>query len=79
METLTPYILAEPEVEGSIPCLAATISEIGYLLLPSRNMIEISLKTSKQPISFLDFLPCFVYSLKLIRRFLGNLNNKKNT
>ena len=29
---------------GSIPGLASTISEIGYLLLPSRNMAERSLK-----------------------------------
>ena len=39
-------------VWGSILCLAATISEIGYLLLPSRDMAEISLKrrkSSKQP------------------------------
>ena len=40
--------LAEQEVRGSI----ATISEIGYLLLPSRDMAEILLKrrkSSKQP------------------------------
>ena len=39
---------------GSIPGLDATISEIGYLLLPSRDMAEISLnrrKSSKQPIT----------------------------
>ena len=37
---------------GFIPGLAATISEIGYLLLPSRDMAERSLKrrkSSKQP------------------------------
>ena len=33
--------LAEQEVRGSIPGLAATISEIGYILLPSRDMAEI--------------------------------------
>ena len=32
---------------GSIPGLAATISEIGYLLLPSRDMVEISLNRRK--------------------------------
>ena len=32
---------------GSIPGLAASISEIGYLLLPSRDMAEISLKRRK--------------------------------
>ena len=32
--------LAEREVRGSIPSLAATISEIGYLLLPNRNMAD---------------------------------------
>ena len=40
------------KVRGSIPGLTATISEIGYLLLPSRDMAEISLKrrkSSKQP------------------------------
>ena len=37
---------------GSIPGLAATISEIGYLLLSSHDIAEISLKwrkSSKQP------------------------------
>ena len=34
----------EQEVRGLIPCLAASISEIGYLLLPSRDMAEIPLK-----------------------------------
>ena len=37
----------EQEVWGSIPGLAATISEIGYPLLPSRHMAEISLKWRK--------------------------------
>ena len=32
----------EQEVRGSIPGFAATILEIGYLLLPSRDMAEIS-------------------------------------
>ena len=41
--------LAEQEVRGSIPGLAATISEIGYLLLPSRDMAERSLKRRKYP------------------------------
>ena len=31
---------------GSIPGLAATISEIGYLLLSSRYMAEVSLKVT---------------------------------
>ena len=35
--------LAEQEVRGSIPSLATWISEIGYLLLPSRRMAEIPL------------------------------------
>ena len=34
----------EQEVQGSIPVLAATISDIGYLLLPSRDTAERSLK-----------------------------------
>ena len=33
-------LLAEQEVQGSIPGLAATISEIDYLLLPSCDMAE---------------------------------------
>ena len=41
----------------SIPGLAATISEIGYLLLPSRDMAEISLlkgrKFLKQPTNYI--------------------------
>ena len=39
--------LAEQEVRGSIPRLATWISEIGYLLLLSRNMAEIPLKRRK--------------------------------
>ena len=39
--------LAEQEVQGWIPGLAAMISEIGYRLLPSRNMAKISLKHPK--------------------------------
>ena len=42
--------LAEQEVRGSIPGIAATISENGYLLLPSRDMAEIPLKRRKSSI-----------------------------
>ena len=42
--------LAEQEIWGSIPGLATWISEIGYLLLPSRDMAEIPLKGSKSSI-----------------------------
>ena len=35
---------------GSIPRLATWISEIGYLLLPSRDMAEIPLKRRKSSI-----------------------------
>ena len=42
------FWLAEEEVRG-ILSLVATISEIGYLLLPSRGIAEISLKSSNQP------------------------------
>ena len=38
---------AEQEVQGSVPGHAATISEIGYFLLPSRDMAERSLKRRK--------------------------------
>ena len=47
--------LAEQEVRDSIPGLATTISEIGYLLLPSHDMAEIPLKrriSSKQSTKF---------------------------
>ena len=56
--TIRPYFSYEnrstdvkQEVRGSIPGLAATISEICYLLLPSRAMTEKStwiLKTTNQ-------------------------------
>ena len=36
--------LADKEAPGSISALSTTISEIGYLLLPSRDMAERSLK-----------------------------------
>ena len=42
--------LAEQDVRGSIPRLATWISEIGYLLLPSRDMAEIPLKRRKSSI-----------------------------
>ena len=42
--------LAEQEVQGSIPRLATWISEIGYLLLPSCDMGEITLKRRKSSI-----------------------------
>ena len=40
-------LLAEQEVRGSILGLAAANSEIGYLLFPSRDMTERSLKRHK--------------------------------
>ena len=42
--------LAKQEDRGSIPGLATWISEIGYLLLPSRDMAEIPLKRRKSSI-----------------------------
>ena len=42
--------LAEQEVRGSITGLATWISEIGYLLLPSRDMAEIPIKRRKSSI-----------------------------
>ena len=41
------FWLAEKEVRGSIPSPAATISKIGHLPLPSRDIAEISLKRRK--------------------------------
>ena len=43
-------LLAEQEVRGSIPRLATWISEIGYLLLPNRDMAEIPLERRKSSI-----------------------------
>ena len=42
--------LAEQEVRGSIPRLVTSPSEIGYRLLPSRDMAEIPLKRRKSSI-----------------------------
>ena len=42
--------LVDQEVRGSIPRLATWISEIGYLLLPSRDMAEIPLERRKSSI-----------------------------
>ena len=39
--------LSKQEVQGLIPGPAATISEIGYLLLPSPKMAEMLLKQRK--------------------------------
>ena len=44
------FWLAEQEVRGLISGLAATIPEIGYLLLPSRDICEIPLKRRKSSI-----------------------------
>ena len=41
------FWLAQKEVRGSIHSLAATISKVGYLLLPSHDIAEISLKRRK--------------------------------
>ena len=41
------FLLAEQEARDSIPNLTTTISEIGYLLLPSLNLAEISPKRRK--------------------------------
>ena len=41
------YLLAEQEARDSIPNLTTTISEIGYLLLSSHNLAEISPKRRK--------------------------------
>ena len=48
--------LAEQEVRGLIPGLATWISEIGYLLLPSRDMAEIPLKRRKSSILPTNFM-----------------------
>ena len=43
-------LLAEQEVRGSIPHLATWISEIGYLLLPSRDTAALPIKRRKSSI-----------------------------
>ena len=47
--TVVKFLLAEQEARDSIPNLTTTISEsdIGYLLLPSDNLAEISPKRCK--------------------------------
>ena len=40
-------LLAKQEARDSIPNITTTISEIGYLLLPSHNLAEISPKRRK--------------------------------
>ena len=58
------FWLAEQEVWGSIPGLAATISEIGFLLLRSRDMAQIPLKRRKCSIQPTN-KPKFSYDLTL--------------
>ena len=41
------FLLAEQEAPDSISNLTTTISDISYLLLPSHNLAEISLKWRK--------------------------------
>ena len=62
--------LVEQEVRAPIPGLAATISEIGYLLLPNRDMAEIPLKRHKsskqltsQPKFSISYLSVIIYLL----------------
>ena len=43
-------LLAEQEVRGSIAHLATWISEIGHLLLPSRDTAALSIKQRKSSI-----------------------------
>ena len=49
VEGLSSWLL-EQEVRGSIPGLATWISEIGYLMLPSRDIDEIPLEPRKSSI-----------------------------
>ena len=65
--------------------LAATISETGYVLLPSRDMTEILLKrrkSSKQPIMVLrkilgDFIWYYMYKVRTITN--RNSRNKESS
>ena len=47
LDNISSSWLAEKGVRGSIPNLTAMSSDIGYLLLRSRDMAEISLKRRK--------------------------------
>ena len=60
--------LAEQEVRGSIPGLATWISEIGYLLLPSRDMAEIPLKRRKSSIQSTFSNPMQTSSFDILKR-----------
>ena len=68
--------LAEQEVRDSIPGLAATVLEIGYLLLPIRDIAERSLKrhkSSKQPTNPTErllFISQIIYSANGISRIV---------
>ena len=73
MEWLSSW-LVEQEVQGSNPSLTTFITYIGYLLLPSCNMIEIlymRLKSSKHRIGILYYS----FSWNLICYFPGETLN----
>ena len=66
------YWFAEQGIRGSIPALATRISEIEYLLLPSRDMAERLLtqrKTSKQPNNMYMGLDCCIRSGTVWRKY----------
>ena len=54
----------EQEVRGSIPGLATTISEIGYLLLPSRDMVEIPPTRRK---SSVQLIIIFIFEIQRLK------------
>ena len=58
--------LAEQEARGSNPGLATLISEIVYLLHPSRDMAEIPLKRRKSSIQPINLI---------FRYFFGKVSN----
>ena len=72
----------EQEFRDSIPGLAATISEIDYILFPSGDMAEISLmrrKSAKQP-KTTSGIKAYMNKYKLYKtaaKFLANLYRKQ--
>ena len=71
--------LAEQEVRDSSPGLTATISEIGYLLLPCRDMAERSLKRHKSLKQLTNLSECNIsFDHMTLTYFQKNFNMTPN-
>ena len=64
--------LAEQEIRGSITGLAALIAEIGYLLLPSRDIAEIPLKRRKSSIRPTNQISLGLISILIFEQNVSN-------